>query len=102
MYQFEHILKFVRNCSHLLNKCVKGNFFFFAPLFTCIVEYYFRKKCVNKNLNRRKRVDIFLFFFFQILSLQNFFDDNDDYALCIPFVVSSVLSFVLRIANNPN
>ena len=77
---------------------------FFALLFTCIVEYYFGKKCVYKNLNRKKRVDIFLFFFFFFSNsiASKFFDDNDGYAVCILYVVLSVLSFVLRIPKNPN
>ena len=44
-------------CSHLLNKCVKENhfFYFFFLNFSLlvIVEYYFPKKCVHKMLEHR-------------------------------------------------
>ena len=42
------------------------------------------------------------FFFFSNFIASKFFDDNDDYAVFILYVVLSVLSFVLRIPKNPN
>ena len=49
-------------------------------------------------VDRKKRVDIFVFF----LSLQKIVDDDDDdYALYILYVVLSVLTSVLRITKNP-